>query len=193
MSVNLIKGQTISLAKSDATPLIRVRMGLGWQAAQRKGFLGKLIGPKEIDLDASAVLYSGREVLEVVYFNYLVSTYGAVRHSGDNLTGGDGPGDDETIAVDFTRIPLEVDQIVFTVNSFTGVTFGEVEKAYCRLVDEATGSEIARYTLSGGGSHTALIMAKVSRLDEGWMLVAIGEPASGETFQALLPAIDSYL
>lgn len=176
MSVNLAKGQTISLAKSDATPLTRVRMGLGWQAAQRKGFLGKLIGPKE-----------------VVYFNYLDSAYGAVRHSGDNRTGGDGPGDDEAITVDFTRVPPEVDQIVFTVNSFTGVTFGEVEKAYCRLVDEATGREIARYTLSGGGSHTALIMAKVSRLDDGWMLIAIGEPASGETFQALLPAIDSYL
>ncbi|MFD9567472.1 TerD family protein [Streptomyces sp. NPDC059994] len=198
MSVNLAKGQRISLAKSDATPLIRVRMGLGWQAAQRKGFLGKLIRPREIDLDASAVLYSGREVLEVVYFASLVSAYGAVRHSGDNRTGGDGPGDDgpgddESIIVDFTRVPPEVDQIVFTVNSFTGVTFDEVENAYCRLVDDTTGGELARYTLSGGGSHTAQIMAKVVRLREGWQLAAIGEPASGETFQSLLPAIDRYL
>ncbi|WP_371613981.1 TerD family protein [Streptomyces sp. NBC_00454] len=193
MSVNLAKGQTISLAKSDATPLIRVRMGLGWQAAQRKGFLGKLIGPKEIDLDASALMYSGREMLEVVYFNYLVSSYGAVRHSGDNRTGGDGPGDDEAITVDFTRVPPEVDQIVFTVNSFTGATFGEVGHAYCRLVDDTTGLELARYTLSGGGSHTAQIMAKVVRLPEGWQLAAIGEPAAGATFQELLPAIDRYL
>uniref|UniRef100_A0AAU2V5M8 TerD family protein n=1 Tax=Streptomyces sp. NBC_00003 TaxID=2903608 RepID=A0AAU2V5M8_9ACTN len=33
MSVNLAKGQRISLSKSDASPLVRVRMGLGWQLA----------------------------------------------------------------------------------------------------------------------------------------------------------------
>lgn len=138
-------------------------------------------------------MYSGREMLEVVYFNYLVSSYGAVRHSGDNRTGGDGPGDDEAITVDFTRVPPEIDQIVFTVNSFTGVTFDEVGHAYCRLVDDTTGRELAHYTLSGGGSHTAQIMAKVIRLPEGWQLAAIGEPAAGETFQELLPSIDRYL
>jgi tellurium resistance protein TerZ len=193
MSITLTKGQTISLAKSDTTPLTCVRMGLGWQARARKGFFGKLMGPAEIDLDASAVLYSGRTVVEVVFFQHLVSTFGAVKHSGDNRTGGEGTGDDEAITVDFTRLLSEVDQIVFTVNSFTGVTFDEVENAYCRLVDENTGAELARYTLSGGGSHTAQVMAKVSRTDAGWQLAALGEPASGATFQDLLPAIDRHL
>jgi len=193
MSISLAKGQTISLSKSDTTPLSRVRMGLGWQARQRTGFFAKLMGPTAIDLDASAVLYAGRAVVEVVFFQHLASVFGAVRHSGDNRVGGEGAGDDEAITVDFTRMPPEVDQIVFTVNSFTEVTFDEVENAYCRLVDETTGSELARYTLSGGGSHTAQIMAKVFRTDEGWRLAAIGEPASGTTFQSLLPAIERHL
>ncbi|MBC9713866.1 TerD family protein [Streptomyces sp. TRM66268-LWL] len=193
MSITLTKGQRISLTKSDTTLLTHVRMGLGWQAAPRTGLLGKLLGPQAIDLDASAVLYAGGDVVEVVYFQNLAGIFGAVVHSGDNRFGGEGPGDAEAISVDFTRLPAEVDQIVFTVNSFTGATFDEVENAYCRLVDETTGGELARYTLSGGGSHTAQIMAKVCRMEAGWELAAIGEPALGATFQDLLPAIERHL
>jgi TerD domain len=53
--------------------------------------------------------------------------------------------------VDLPRLPVHVDQIVFTVNSFAGQTFAEVQNAFCRLMDENTGQELARYTLSGGG------------------------------------------
>ncbi|MFF1697709.1 TerD family protein [Streptomyces sp. NPDC058257] len=193
MSVNLAKGQQISLSKSEGPALTVVRMGLGWQAAPRKGFFAKLTGSREIDLDASAVLFAGQSYADVVFFRHLVSNDGSVRHSGDNLVGGSGEGDDESIAVDLQRVPPQVDQIVFTVNSFTGQTFTEVSSAYCRLLDEATGQELARYTLAGGGNHTAQIMAKVQRADGGWRLTAIGEPATGRTFQDLMPAIGRHL
>ncbi|WP_143070959.1 TerD family protein, partial [Streptomyces malaysiense] len=52
MSVNLSKGQAISLEKNDGGSLTAVRMGLGWQAAKRRGLFGSRT--KEIDLDASA-------------------------------------------------------------------------------------------------------------------------------------------
>ncbi|MFJ9586531.1 TerD family protein [Streptomyces acidicola] len=194
MSINLNKGQQISLSKSDGTALTSVRMGLGWKAAPRKGFLAKLMGGGDIDLDASAVLIAGGQPTDVVFFQHLVSDDGSVRHTGDNLTGGAGAGgDDESILVDLARVPAHVDQIVFTVNSFTGQTFAEVQNAFCRLVDETTGAELARYTLTGGGSHTAQIMAKVHRTGGGWQMKAIGEPATGRTFQDLLPAIAPHL
>ncbi|MGW4567109.1 TerD family protein [Streptomyces sp. NPDC004561] len=194
MSVNLDKGQRISLKKPDGSALGAVRMGLGWRAAPRKGFLARLAGTREIDLDASALLFAGGQPADVVFFRHLVSDDGSVRHLGDNLTGGTGAGDDdEVILVDLARVPGHVDQIVFTVNSFTGQTFGEVENAFCRLVDERTGQELARYTLSGGGAYTAQIMAKLHRGDGGWQLQAIGEPAAGRTFQDLLPAIAAHL
>ncbi|WP_327250299.1 TerD family protein [Streptomyces sp. NBC_01244] len=98
-----------------------------------------------------------------------------MRHSG-----GCCPWDDEAITVDFTRVRPEVDQVVFTVNSFAGVTFDKVGHAYCRVVDDTTGGELARYTVSGGGTHTTQIMAKLVRLRVGWQLAAIGEPAAGE-------------
>lgn len=150
MSVNLGKGQQISLSKSDGTALTSVRMGLGWQAAPRKGFLAKLTGAREIDLDASAVLFAAGQTTDVVFFQHLVSDDGSVRHTGDNLTGGAGTGgDDEAVLVDLARVPAHIDQIVFTVNSFTGQTFAQVQNAFCRLVDETTGAELARYTLTG--------------------------------------------
>jgi len=109
------------------------------------------------------------------------------------MVGGADTGDDETILVDLGRVPVHIDQIVFTVNSFTGQTFAEVQNAFCRLIDETTGQELARYTLSGGGTYTAQIMAKLYRAGGGWQLKAIGEPAVGRTFQDLLPAVTAHL
>lgn len=192
MTVNLSKGQAISLQKSDGGTLTAVRMGLGWQAAPRRGLFGKRT--KEIDLDASAVLFAENQPADVVFFRHLTSDDGSVTHTGDNLVGGAGQGgDDEAILVDLQRVPVHIDQIVFTVNSFTGQTFTEVQDAFCRLVDENNGQELARYTLAGGGDYTAQIMAKVQREGNGWAMKAIGEPANGRTFQDLMPTILPHL
>ncbi|MBO1419027.1 TerD family protein [Streptomyces sp. FH025] len=195
MVVSLAKGQKISLEKPGGGQLSVVRMGLGWKAVQRKGFLAKLLASgQEIDLDASAVLFAQGRPVDVVFFQHLTSNDGSVRHSGDNLVGGAGDAtDDESIAVDLTGVAAEVDQILFTVNSFTGQTFQDVEAAFCRLVDETTGVELARYTLTGGGPYTAQIMAKVQRTPGGWQMAAIGQPANGRTFQDLMPELVKHL
>jgi tellurium resistance protein TerZ len=192
MSVSLSKGQSVSLKKSDGGSLAHVRMGLGWDAVKKKGFFGGMKS-QSIDLDASAVLYdANRKVLDQVWFRQLRSKDGAVLHSGDNLTG-DGDGDDESITVFLDRLPAQVSTIVFLVNSFTGQNFSQIENAFCRLVDETTGQEIAKYELTGSGTHTAQVMAKVSRDGAGWSMTAIGAIANGRTFQDLLPAIQATL
>ncbi|GGZ43478.1 export associated protein [Streptomyces inusitatus] len=205
MTVNMTKGQAISLRKSDGNTLTAVRMGLGWQAATRRGLFGRRA--RQIDLDASAVLFAGEQPVDVVFFRHLVSDDGSVKHTGDNLVGGAGSGgDDEAILVDLSRVPSHVDQIVFTVNSFTGQTFQQVKNAFCRIVDETTGQETARYTLDGGGDCTAQIMAKVHRGMDGeprgyskepspggWRMTALGIPAKGRTFQDLIPSILPHL
>ena len=195
MPVDLVKGQRISLDKEVGGALSRVVMGLGWDVAKRGGFLGGLFGGGDsIDLDASCVMFdeAGRAV-DTVYYAQLQSRDGSVIHTGDNLTG-EGEGDDEQIRVDLSRVPQNVKTLVFVVNSFTGQDFGRIENAFCRLVDETTGAEIARYNLSGGGSHTAQVMAKVYRgSDGGWDMSAIGENASGRTFRDLMPAITASL
>ncbi|MBF4162659.1 TerD family protein [Nocardioides sp. CBS4Y-1] len=192
MTVSLSKGQTVSLKKESGGTLTHVRMGLGWDAVKKKGFFG---GSKSqsIDLDASAVLYdAGGAVLDQVWFRQLKSKDGSVQHTGDNRTGA-GEGDDESIVVYLDRLHPDVATIVFLVNSFTGQDFSQIENAFCRLVDETNGQEIARYELSSMGNHTAQVMAKVARDGAGWSMTAIGATAHGRTFKDLLPAVQPHV
>jgi tellurium resistance protein TerZ len=73
------------------------------------------------------------QMVDIVWFRQLQSKDGSIKHSGDNRTGA-GEGDDEQIIVDLSRIPANVKSLVFTVNSFTGQNFSQVENAYCRIV-----------------------------------------------------------
>lgn len=192
MTVSLTKGQSVALSSTSGSTLTHVRMGLGWDAVKKRGFFGGM-KDQAIDLDASAVLYDAAgTVIDQVWFKQLKSQDGSVVHTGDNRTGL-GDGDDESIKVQLDHLPGNVSTIVFIVNSFTGQNFTQIENAFCRLVDETNGQEIARYELSGSGTHTAQIMAKVSRSGGGWIMTAIGAIASGRTFKDLLPAIQPHL
>jgi tellurium resistance protein TerZ len=194
MALSLTKNQTISLEKTAGSGLRNVTMGLGWDVAKPKGFLGKLMGGGDsIDLDASALLFDASgKMIDSVWFRQLKSTDGSVVHTGDNRTGA-GDGDDEQIKVDLSRLPANVQTIVFTVNSFLGQDFGKVENAYCRLVNDAGGSEIAKFNLSAGGAHTGQVMARLYRQGSDWNLQALGTPSSGRTFQDMMPDIRGSL
>lgn len=190
--ISLTKGQTVSLEKKDGNTLRRVAMGTGWDGVKRGGFMGFGGGATDIDLDASALIYSRRRKVDEVWFQQLTSRDGSVVHSGDNRTG-DGDGDDEVISVDLQRLPDEVDAMVFTVNSFAGQSFSQVANAYTRLVDLDTGAEIARFSLSDSGPHTGMVMALLRRDGQGWKMTAIGERASGRTFHDMQPQIERLL
>jgi tellurium resistance protein TerZ len=193
MTINLSKGQTISLAKTDGSAgLTKVRMGLGWDAAKKKGgFFGFGGGAADVDLDASVIVFDrDKKMLDAVWFVHLRGMGGAIQHSGDNRTG-DGDGDDESITVDLTALPDTATDLVFTVNSFTGQTFNAVENATCRLVDAKAETEISRYTLSEKGNHTGVVMARVSRTANGWEMTAIGETTTARTVKDMVPLIVS--
>ncbi len=194
MALSLSKNQTISLEKTAGSGLRNVTMGLGWDVAKPKGFFGKLMGGGEsIDLDASALFFDASgTLLDSVWFQQLKSKDGSVVHTGDNRTGA-GDGDDEQIKVDLSRIPTNVQTVVFTVNSFLGQDFGKVENAYCRIVNDQGGTEIARFNLSAGGAHTGQVMARLYREAGGWNLQALGTPSKGRTFQDMLPDIRGSL
>lgn len=192
MAISLQKGQGISLTKSDGGALTKVVLGVGWDVAQSSGggFFGKMFGggnSDSIDLDASVIMFdSNKNFVDNVYFAQLKSRDGSIVHSGDNLTG-EGDGDDEQINVDLTRIPSNVDSLVFTISSFRGQTFANVSNAFCRLVDKNTNTEIAKYNLSQQGNYTALIIAKIYRHNGEWKMKAIGETCNGRTIQDLKP------
>ncbi|MGW3657269.1 TerD family protein [Streptomyces sp. NPDC005151] len=176
--VSLQKNQTVSLVKGGRPLLSQVKMGLGWEPAFRG---------KDIDLDASVIAYGpNRNHLDSCYFGKLSILNGAVKHSGDNLTG-EGAGDDEVIVVDLGRIPPEATGLVFTVNSFTGQKFTEVAKAYCRLIDAATGEELVRFDLTGAEPQTGVMMAKLIKQFSGeWEMTAMGDFVKSRTVRGMV-------
>jgi tellurium resistance protein TerZ len=194
MAVNLQKGQKISLDKEAGTGLTKVIMGLGWDVAKKKSFLGFGGGAgADIDLDTSCLMFDEQsQMVDIVWFRQLQSKDGSIKHSGDNRTGA-GEGDDEQIVVDLTRIPANVKSLVFTVNSFTGQNFSQVENAYCRIVNAGNNQEVARYNLSCQGNHSAQIMAKVYKHNGEWKMHALGENGNGRTFEELMPQIRACL
>lgn len=187
MAITLAKRQTISLDKEAGPGLRKIRMGLGWDPVKAGGFFGKLLGSNaEIDLDASCIVLDGsRQALDMVWFRQLQSRDGLIQHSGDNRTG-DGAGDDETISVNLEALPTSVRHLVFTVNSFTGQSFEQVANAYCRIIDDVSGKELARFNLSEKGRHTGVIMASLSRSPSGWSLTAQGNATEGRTVNDLI-------
>ncbi|WP_234539776.1 TerD family protein [Streptomyces shenzhenensis] len=176
--VSLQKNQTVSLVKGGSPLLSQVMMGLGWEPAFRG---------KDIDLDASVIAYGPqRNHVDSCYFGKLSILNGAIKHSGDNLTG-EGGGDDEVIVVDLGRIPPEVTGLVFTVNSFSGQKFTEVAKAYCRLLDAASGEELVRFDLTSAEAQTGVMMAKLVRQFSGeWDMTAIGSFVKARTVRNMV-------
>ncbi|MFI1288297.1 TerD family protein [Streptomyces sp. NPDC020792] len=176
--VSLQKNQTVSLVKGGRPLLARVKMGLGWEPAYRGA---------DIDLDASVIAYGPqRNHIDSCYFGKLTILNGAVKHSGDNLTG-EGAGDDEVIVVDLGRLPQEVTGLVFTVNSFSGQKFTEVAKAYCRLVDATTEEELVRFDLTHAQPQTGVMMAKLIRQFTGeWEMTAMGDFVKARTVRNMV-------
>ncbi|MFJ8145112.1 TerD family protein [Streptomyces sp. NPDC096048] len=176
--VSLQKNQTVSLVKGGRPMLAQVKMGLGWEPAYRG---------KDIDLDASVIAYGPqRNHIDSCYFGKLSIVGGAIKHSGDNLTG-EGGGDDEVITVDLGRLPQEVSGLVFTVNSFSGQKFTEVAKAYCRLMDAATGEELVRFDLTSAEPQTGVMMAKLIRQYSGeWEMTAMGDFVKSRTVRGMV-------
>lgn len=179
-SLNLVKGQNLSLTKDNPT-LTSVKIGLGWDANAGNG--------GAFDLDASAILLNssgkvvGPQVPDSVVFFGNLKLKG-VEHSGDNLTGA-GDGDDETLTVNINAVPTDVEKVVFVVNIYQaesrGQNFGQVKNAYIRAYDGVTNAELAKYDLSEDHSaSTGVTMGEMYRHDGGWKFKAIGTPVVGD-------------
>jgi len=177
MAIQLRKGENINLTKQAPT-LNKIVVGLGWDARSTDG--------KDFDLDASCFLLTAagkcRDDRDMVFYQkgHLSHFEGAVLHTGDNKTGA-GAGDDEQIKVDLGAVDAAVKHIVFAVTSYRGQKFTSVKNAFVRIVDEATGKELCRYSLSDQFPNTGVIMARLYRHNGEWKFAAIGEPADGRT------------
>jgi len=201
-TINLQKGQKIDLTKGNPG-LSKILVGLGWDEVAGKpksgGILGGLFGggggsSAAIDCDASAILLDSQGKLtnknRLVYFGNLKSGDQSVIHSGDNLTGA-GEGDDEQIQVDLSKVPSDVQKIVFVVNIYDCVKrkqdFGLIANAFIRVVNPVGNQEFCRYNLTDSyAGKTSLVVAEVYRHNNEWKFAAIGEGTNDGSLSELV-------
>lgn len=179
MSISLTKGQKIDLTKNNPS-LKHLLVGLGWDVNQ-------FDSGSEFDLDASAFLVgAGGKVTtdnDFVFYGNLTHASGAVEHTGDNLTGA-GDGDDEIIRVDLSKVPENIERIVFSATIYEAEArrqnFGMVSNAYIRIVDEDTGTELVRYDLGEDFAiETAIVAGEIYRHNGEWKFNAVGSGWQG--------------
>ena len=200
MSINLVKGQKISLVKQDGNKLTSFCIGANWGMIEGKGFFG---GAKKeaVDLDLSAGLFDGNKNIKgVVYFGELEDA--GIKHSGDDLTGdadGDDGLDNEVIQVNLSAIDDSVEHIVFVLNSYKNQDFATIPFASIRLY-EGTPSRVnnivATYNIASNAKfagYTSMILGKLYRRNGEWKFSAIGEPTKDKKLQDTLQTALKYI
>lgn len=179
MPVSLQKGQKVSLTK-DNPGLSKVVVGLGWD-------VNAFDTGGAFDLDTAAFLLTDAGKVskseDFVFYGNLNHPSGSVQHLGDNLTGA-GDGDDEQIKVDLSLVPAEITKIAFTVTIYEAEqrrqNFGQVNNAFIRIYNEATGEELLRYDLGEDFSiETAAVFGELYKNGNEWKFNAIGSGYQG--------------
>jgi tellurium resistance protein TerD len=178
MAISLQKGGNVNLSK-EAPGLTNMTIGLGWDARATDG--------AAFDLDGAVFLLNSsgkvRSDADFIFYNNLKSADGSIEHSGDNRSGA-GDGDDESIKIDLSKVPADIDKIVVGVTIHDGEArrqnFGMVGKAFIRCINANGEAEIARYDLSEDGStEAAMIFGEVYRNGTDWKFRAIGQGFQG--------------
>lgn len=172
--ITLSKGGNINLAK-EANGVTEFSIGLGWDVASQQGV--------EFDLDVAAIPLKadGKAVSPddgLIFYNN-PNWKDAIKHSGDNRTGA-GEGDDETIVVNTTKVPSDVDKIIILVNIHDAKNrqqnFGMVNNAYCKLYAKGQTEPLAKFDLTEDASMSrCIVFCQLYRHNGEWKFKALGE------------------
>jgi tellurium resistance protein TerD len=174
MAINLEKGGRASLS------LPKFVIGLGWDANSSST-------GGDFDLDASVFILgeNGKCLSDeyFVFYNNLKSPDGAVEHTGDNLTG-EGDGDDETVAVDLSKINSGAAEIRIVVTIHKAEerhqNFGQVRNSFIRIYTPDNGEEILKYELEEDFSvETAVEFGRIYKRNGEWKFEAVGTGQKG--------------
>ena len=180
-TINLVKGEKVDITKTN--PGLKVAaIGLGWDTSGSSS---------TFDLDAFCLALTAGKLKDapghILYFGNLNVLGGALHHTGDNLTGA-GDGDDETMTVNFSKLPAEIDQVIICANIYQAAqkrqNFGMVNNAFVRIYDFDTKAEIAKFDLSEDASaKSGMVFGKLYLHQGEWKFQAIGETKDGDINQ----------
>ncbi|MFD9906476.1 TerD family protein [Streptomyces sp. NPDC059063] len=174
----------ITLKKEDGPAdlggVTHLSIGVSWDptAGSSGGLIGKLRQKTGTDLDLIAVAMQGADPVRLAGLDSLDPLgNGALVHSGDNQTGR-GAGDDETVTVEFERVPANITSIVFIAAAYKKhSSFQKARNISFKVYDATGGSsqQVADIWPSLLTTDNGCAVAKAIRDGGGWKLQVINE------------------
>ncbi|MBA0052595.1 Tellurium resistance [Streptomyces sp. AJS327] len=141
-----------------------VRVELGWRS-----------GTGVPDVDASALLLTASERVrsdsDFVFYNQPRHASGAVSHSGKKPQGATVT---DELTVELGRVEQDVERVVIAASA-DGGSFGQVPGLYVRVLDAASGAEVARYESEDATVETAFVLGELYRRQGAWKFRAVGQ------------------
>ncbi|MFC8448802.1 TerD family protein [Kitasatospora sp. NPDC057223] len=174
----------ITLTKEDGPAdldgVTHLSIGASWDptAGSSGGLMGKLRQKTGTDLDLIAIAMQGSEPVRLAGLDSLDPLgNGSLVHSGDNQTG-HGDGDDETVTVEFSRVPANITAIVFVAAAYKKRSAFQNARNISFKVYDATGGsvqQVADIWPSLLTNDNGCAVAKAVRVGAGWKLQVINE------------------
>ncbi|MER6568982.1 TerD family protein [Streptomyces sp. NPDC001093] len=172
----------ITLTKDDGPAdldgVAHLSIGVSWDptGGASGGVMGVLRRKAGTDLDLIAIAMQGSDPVRLAGLDSLDPMgNGSLVHSGDNQTGR-GDGDDETVTVEFARIPGNITSIVFVAAAFKrGSSFQKARNISFKVYDATGGSsqQVADIWPSLLTQDNGCAVAKAMRVGETWKLEVI--------------------
>ena len=212
-SLDLTKGMTLDLTKKAGNTLTRINAGVTWgkqvtshlETVKEGGFFGfgskevtkEVITEKDIDLDLSLLCYDiNKKLISKIYYGNKWAQ--GIAHSGDDLVGGIRNADNETIELDFSKIDIRINSLVFVLVSFQGIPFKNVNQAEIKLYDASKPGVpvLIKSTVDADekfGNSTGVIFCSINKTSSGWEVKSICEPAKSRGLDGLLSESVQYI
>jgi stress response protein SCP2 len=172
----------ITLTKEDGPAdldgVTHLSIGVSWDptSGSSGGVMGVLRRKTGTDLDLIAIAMQGTDPVRLAGLDSLDPMgNGSLVHSGDNQTGR-GEGDDETLTVEFARIPSNITSIVFIAAAFKkGSSFQKARNISFKVYDATGGTtqQVADIWPSLLTQDNGCAVAKAVRVDGSWKLEVI--------------------
>ncbi|MBA3524394.1 MAG: VWA domain-containing protein [Geodermatophilaceae bacterium] len=151
----------LSKGANTSVPTVRVRTVLAWDG--------------DADVDASALLLTDsgrvRSDADFVFYNQPSGASGAVAHRGKTRAGG---GFEDALTVDLAGLTPDIDRVALAA-SVDGTTFGRVPGLHLRVLDDAAGTELARFDITDAAGERAFVFGELYRRQGGWKFRAVGQ------------------
>ncbi|MFK8906495.1 TerD family protein [Streptomyces sp. YS-3] len=163
---------------ADLDGVTHLSIGVSWDptAGSSGGVVGLLRRKSGTDLDLIAVAMQGTDPVRLAGLDSLDPMgNGSLVHSGDNQTGR-GDGDDETVTVEFARVPDQITSIVFVAAAFKkGSSFQKARNISFKVYDASGGSsqQVADIWPSLLTQDNGCAVAKAVRVGGSWKLEVI--------------------